>query len=144
MDKITKSVVGKGEPTPDPAPMTDKTMREIKFRVYNKTQAKMSAPFTLIDLMCVEVPLLSGSVMTDEIEWLQCAGLKDKNGVEIYEGDVVKLWGKIAGRLEWMLSIQTTVTWSPTGLNWNVWAPASDERWEVIGNIYGNPELLET
>ena len=28
MDKITKSVVGKGEPTPDPAPMTDKTMRE--------------------------------------------------------------------------------------------------------------------
>ena len=28
MDKITKSVVGKGEPTPDPAPMTDKTIGE--------------------------------------------------------------------------------------------------------------------
>ena len=28
MDRITKSVVGKGEPAPDPAPMTDKTMRE--------------------------------------------------------------------------------------------------------------------
>ncbi len=113
-------------------------MREIKFRVYNKTQAKMSAPFTLIDLMCVEVPLLSGSVMTDEIEWLQYTGLKDKNGVEIYEGDVMRWHNSLVPKGADPTAL-STVRWS------NRYAMFDGIRrtGEVIGNKYENPELVK-
>ncbi len=62
---------------------------------------------------------------------MQYTGLKDKNGVEIYEGDVVSI-----GRKEPEIYV---VKW----IGQRFYPALTSFTVEVIGNIYENPELLD-
>lgn len=82
----------------------------------------------------------------NEFELMQSTGLKDKNGKEIFEKDIldyngrkviVKWHGSYASFIyEFVDELENRVTeWQPLYLSYY--------HFEIIGNIYENPELLE-
>ena len=81
-----------------------------------------------------------------ERDWplMQYAGLKDKNGVEIYCGDLLAFeareWYREAGKEDYIFEVSQSETgeWVGAGIctEWSIYC-------EVIGNIYSNPELIE-
>ena len=125
-------------------------MRQIKFRVWDKEEKIMFPPATLeeiVDNIDMGLPVnitgwgCDGGNMGDQdrFVWLQYIGLKDKNGKEIYEGDVIETGGVRGG-------IVGKVVYIEEGFSIKCELGYEDFYWdtlEVIGNIYENPELIK-
>ncbi len=108
-------------------------MREIKFRVWDKIERKMQS----WESLCRQAFLIS-VLENDDIYFvpMQFTGLVDKNGKEIYEGDILKT---STGNHQ--------VIWDEDGL-WGFDSRhplyfADIQQREVIGNLYDHPELLK-
>lgn len=69
----------------------------------------------------------------------QCTGLKDKNGRLIYENDVVSCGHPDIGYVKWKDGGFWVSGWNYV-IPWNFF---TTHKWEVLGNIHENPELLE-
>jgi len=74
----------------------------------------------------------------------QYTGLKDKNNVEIYSGDILKYWlptlkREEVGEVKWRDDIACFLL----NGNWMEYDWIKIGKLEVIGNIYENPELLK-
>lgn len=121
--------------------------REIKFRAWNKKEKYMEP---VDDLQMFSNQLSIGMLSKDyflgkdDVELMQYTGLHDKNGKEIYEGDILRIIvnnniEKICavefknGIFGVMFSKQRELTAFPHFYN---------TTFEIIGNIYDNPELL--
>ena len=125
-------------------------MREIKFRVWDRDNAQM-------------VYSSKGYVgffeQVDGWDWydtlMQFTGLKDKNGVEIYEGDILGV--ELAISPDFSHDFRLPVIWDDEAVAWSFGAGVGvslthtmayrfengvGEDVEVIGNIYANGELL--
>ena len=108
-------------------------MREIKFRAWDVSEKRMlSHELFNTELSFAESAELDFWLNNDSYILMQYTGLKDKNGKEIYEGDIVKdgYHGKY-GIYE--------VKWEKIG--WNFVSEDGREI-EIIGNIHENPELI--
>jgi uncharacterized phage protein (TIGR01671 family) len=125
-------------------------MREIKFRAWILgegerfknyirviPETKMIYDFLVINQDGMEKYDLESC---DKIEIMQFTGLKDKNGKEIYEGDVVKVLGTI-GLIYWdNYYCSFLVECESISPNQSI---KQYEDLEVIGNKFENPELLK-
>lgn len=116
--------------------------RKIKFRAWDK-KLKMMFPTEQIEFYGwgqINIIDEEGDSEARDVELMQYTGLKDKNGVEIYEGGIVK-WGSVpyeSGRVEYVNACFKVV-----GVNLEDRMLQEDDLVEVIGNIYENKDLLK-
>ena len=125
-------------------------MREIKLRAWSKRRNKWVSPMTSFSF--VTAGLTTEFKDTEEIAYSQYTGLKDKDGKEIYEGDIVKfnpcapypldnnLEDGQMGTIVFFLSEFLVKPLNDDGPNF-ILNELGD--WVVIGNIYENKELLD-
>lgn len=109
-------------------------MREIKFRAWDEINKRMiygPTPDSPSSSWILALP-------DEGVVKMQYTGLKDNNGKEIYEGDI------LVGLIVWYAvsrSISRVMEWDEDRDGWALLNPKY--MWKIIGNIHENPELLE-
>ena len=127
-------------------------MREIKFRAWDKENKKMMKVSSL-SLENKEIAVRENGTYhffrMQNLELMQYTGLTDKNGTEIYEGDIIKYKFPYDRRLIHISPVKFLETETSFGIKDRygneipLYRITTGNFFEVIGNIYENPELLE-
>jgi len=130
-------------------------MRELKFRAWHKPSKTMYKVISIdqcgasqlstekatagVCIQCQERKCRSPYVFGGDCELMQYTGLKDKNGKEIYEGDIVRFWD-VDG-----IAFSTVVKWDKELARFLFYdgdegfTAYPENDYEVIGNIHENP-----
>ena len=120
-----------------------------KFRAYDGgSLSRMYQPDEVMvggdNIWIIDEDSVAGDwIVNNDLHLMQSTGLKDKNGQEIFEGDIL---GTKDGLLNGIIEYRTDLgMWTNSLLRYNnferLCSIASDR--EIIGNIYENPEILE-
>ena len=121
--------------------------RTIKFRAWDKTLNKIHCWSAIENHFTLE-ELLDDNFF----EAMQYTGLKDKNDIEIYEGDIILVNAFMSKHVTGLVAFDRgsfCVTGNFEGWGYdcnttNFWEMSTNgNEYKVIGNIYENPELAK-
>lgn len=134
----------------------------FKFRAWQKEDQKMlvvvgvsygininTGCTEIIGIDCAEVTdgrckFAGGDHDADEVILMQSTGLKDKNGVDIFEDDIVKRISMAVGSHDTVGVVKELEgCWVIDSGNDAIKLWTESDQNEVIGNIHNNPELME-
>jgi len=135
-------------------------MREIKFRAWDKEEKFMLQDIhSMYDGSCNHketeerygwISCFDSFIDNDNYVVMQYTGLKNRNGTEIYEGDIIGFDDCTSTESGyWEQQCTGVVEWCDETASFEVSNRLSAESYEVldeclvIGNIYENPELLK-
>lgn len=124
-------------------------MREIKFRAYVKDMKKVLPVYSIDFSWLEDEPITIASCgdlncgmcldfyKKESVELMQFTGLKDRNGKEIYEGDVMPVNGQNC----YIVFCEEYARFCLQMKSGRMFIPSKNS--EIIGNIYEHPHLLE-
>ena len=119
-------------------------MRQIKYRAWLKEEERM-ADVSDISFIGEEIDVYEGDSSSgdwrpfEDVELMQAIGVKDSNGKDIYEGDLVRVCGGEQCQGYWEFDKATLV--KDIRKLYALTDPCI-ETFTIIGNIYENPELI--
>ncbi len=131
--------------------------REIKFRAWDKERNEfLSHGCILISVESGKNPVHNPQYLDivinpdryrDRFVLMQYTGLKDKNGKEVYEGDILQYEHEGEKVFTGPVSWENEMSFFKCEIGLNIPIPEdlcmADMSYEVIGNIYENPMLLK-
>lgn len=134
-------------------------MREIKFRVWDNRGKKM-LNIAGAEFISGREIMSAGTLLPDEVVYgknnggyfspmMQFTGLHDKNGREIYECDIVRSIPRsqhekpFVGAVHYGRVDPSFTIHDKDGHDFRLYSSGEYRTYEVIGNIFENPELLE-
>lgn len=129
----------------------------LRFRAWIKSEKCFADYIESIRYYSSEIDLCWGGICEsdtfnlDDVELILSTGLKDKNGKEIFEGDIVQYQNSKVPSADSKGVIRYFDNWAMFGIDIEHNEPralffnglADHISLDVIGNIYENPELLE-
>lgn len=123
----------------------------VRYRAWDSVKKEMfKDTFAITEIgqvVVVEQKFVTSSpdyVFVDHLVIMQSTGLKDKNGKEIFEGDVVKMSKDVYSEPTYYEVVRHrggAYRLESKQHGCELWLRHTD--CEVVGNIYANPELLE-
>ncbi len=119
--------------------------RIIKFRAWDKTAKVMLSWHLFSDEIKDAIPHDAGDEWTENCELMQFTGLTDKNGKEIYEGDILRIKLKDGKEIKCDIKYQvddTCFVCSTPNCNYSLHTEVCFDA-VIIGNIFESSELLK-
>ena len=129
---------------------SDKVMREVYGLLYPKISNHGNRDKFMVNMHCSDYEKQKAIILSDferpleEIELMQYTGLKDKNGKEIYEGDIVKETFGHTGQVVFQYGAFLLADKKGKIVELGEWQDSvvSSVVCEIVGNIYENPKIL--
>lgn len=113
-------------------------MRGIKFRAWHKDNLQMVNDWAVYTSQWIFKANVRGETIP-----MQFTGMLDKNGIEIYEGDILSdTTYDLIGAVTWKEVIPGFIVVGPKKESREQGAYFLSGTWEIIGNIHENPDLL--